>query len=63
MNLIKPEDPKSVADLTPDEIRLLRDYRCLDQECKPYAQSYMHHYSARCPRKAPALQLVKGGAE
>lgn len=62
MNIIKTEDTKSAADLTPDEVQLLRDYRSLRDDAKKYAQSYMYHYSVRCPRKAPALQLVKGGA-
>jgi len=56
------EGLKTTAGLTPDEAQLLKDYRSLHDEAKRYAQSYMHHYSVRCPRKEPALQLVKGGA-
>ena len=63
MNIITLEGPKNTADLTPDEVQLLRDYRSLRDDAKLLAQSYMHHYSVLCPRKAPALQLVKGGVQ
>jgi|GEM_PF-6253188 len=56
-------DAKDSAELTPDEVQLLRDYRSLHDDAKKLAQSYMYHYSVSCPRKAPVLQLLKGSVE
>lgn len=62
MNLIKPEDPKVTAELTPEEAQLLKNYRCLHDEARWYAREYMKNYATHCPRKEPALRIVKGGA-
>jgi len=63
MNIITThEDAKSGVELTPDEVQLLRDYRCLSAEAKQYAQAYMNIYAGKCPSKKPALRLIPGGA-
>jgi hypothetical protein len=65
---IVPSDPKSFDDLTPSEIRLLRAFRKVSDECQGHITDTLELVAKkqlvmRPAPKASALRLVAGGAK
>lgn len=67
MKIIPSQDTPATDMLTPEEVRLLRAFRKLNDGCREFAFGFMDKYSSnpKCQRiaKKPALRVVKGGTE
>jgi len=60
MNVIKTEDPKRAADLTPAEMNLIAAHRKMGNEDQEFIISLSTTLAEKAAR--PALRLISGGA-